>query len=144
MTRFRLNEPDVVFEAFDEEIVLVNLDSGNYYSLSGAAPRILIDLTDGLSLDEVIHRVQGRHTGEPEVIGAAVAAFVDRLVNEKVLIEAADHQAQPRAASSEAAGDRTPFQVPVIESYTDMQDLLMLDPIHDVDASGWPAAKPDA
>lgn len=144
MTRFRLNEPDVVFEAFDEEIVLVNLDSGNYYSLSGTAPSIFIDLVDGMSIDEVIHRIQRRHTGESEVIGAAVAAFVARLVGEKMLVEAADRQAQPRVASPEGTANRTPFQAPVIESYTDMQDLLMLDPIHDVDTAGWPVAKPRA
>jgi hypothetical protein len=28
--------------------------------------------------------------------------------------------------------------------YEDMQDLLLLDPIHDVDETGWPARKQDA
>jgi hypothetical protein len=142
VTRFRVNEPDVVFEEFDEEIVLVNLDTGNYYSLSGTAPSIWIDLADGFSLDEVTNRIQFRHSGEPKVIGAAVAVFVDRLVSEQMLVEDADRQARPRAVSVEAPGNRTPFQVPVIESYADMQDLLMLDPIHDVDTAGWPVARP--
>ena len=142
--RFRLNEPNVVFEAFDEEIVLVNLDTGNYYSLSGTAPGILVDLADGLSTDEVTERIQFRHTGNPKVIDTAVAAFADRLVSEQVLVEAADRKVRPRAASVRATGNRTPFVAPVIESYTDMQDLLMLDPIHDVDTAGWPVAKPKA
>jgi hypothetical protein len=30
---------------------------------------------------------------------------------------------------------------PVLERYTDMQELLFLDPIHDVDESGWPHRK---
>lgn len=137
-----MNEPNVVFEAFDEEIVLVNLDTGNYYSLSGTAPSIWIDLADGFSLDEVTKRVQFHHTGEPKVIGAAVAAFVDRLVNEQMLVEAVDRQVRSPSASVEAPGKQTPFQLPVIESFTDMQDLLMLDPIHDVDPTGWPVAKP--
>src|SRR5258708_32276586 len=34
MTGFRINDPDVVFEAFDEEIVVVNLDTGDYYSIT--------------------------------------------------------------------------------------------------------------
>jgi hypothetical protein len=29
----------------------------------------------------------------------------------------------------------------VLERYTDMQELLLLDPIHDVDESGWPHRK---
>ena len=32
---------------------------------------------------------------------------------------------------------------PTIEKFTDMQDLLMLDPIHDIelDGDGWPIAR---
>jgi hypothetical protein len=29
----------------------------------------------------------------------------------------------------------------VLNVYSDMQDLLTLDPIHDVDAAGWPMPK---
>jgi hypothetical protein len=36
------------------------------------------------------------------------------------------------------------FQPPTLESYNDMQDLLLLDPIHDVDDMGWPQKAPDA
>ena len=37
---------------------------------------------------------------------------------------------------------RQPFSTPVLETYTDMQDLLTLDPIHDVDPQqGWPIQK---
>ena len=32
----------------------------------------------------------------------------------------------------------TAFQKPTFEKYTDMQQLLLLDPIHDVDDTGWP------
>ena len=30
---------------------------------------------------------------------------------------------------------------PVLNKYTDMQDLLLIDPIHDVEAHGWPAKR---
>jgi hypothetical protein len=30
------------------------------------------------------------------------------------------------------------FEAPVLQKYTDMQDLLLLDPIHDTDETGWP------
>ncbi len=35
-----------------------------------------------------------------------------------------------------------PYAPPALETYTDMQELLLLDPIHDVDETGWPAARP--
>jgi hypothetical protein len=39
---------------------------------------------------------------------------------------------------------KKPFTDPVIEIYTDLQDLLLLDPIHDVDDRGWPVFNPQA
>ena len=34
-----------------------------------------------------------------------------------------------------------PFTAPVVEKYTDMAELILLDPVHDVSALGWPDAK---
>ena len=45
MRYYRVNRPDVVMESFEGELVLVQMKSGNYYSLQGSAPLIweLID-----------------------------------------------------------------------------------------------------
>jgi hypothetical protein len=37
--------------------------------------------------------------------------------------------------------DKPPFEMPKLSKYTDMEDLLALDPIHEVDEMGWPNAK---
>ena len=141
MTAFRVNEPSVVYEAFDEEIIVVNLDAGNYYSVTGTGRTIWIDLIDGCGIDEAACRIQGRHTGEFDVIGAAVAAFADRLVSEELLVRVDDGAVRPRITAVVQASERTPFMEPLIEKYEDMQDLLMLDPIHEVDSAGWPVVK---
>jgi hypothetical protein len=139
MQRFRVNVPDVVFEAFDEEIVLVNLESGNYYSVRGSGPEIWMALAQGENLDQIGRNLQARYSGEPSAIQAAVVEFVDRLIAEKLLLIDGD-SAAALALAPIAAGDRAAFESPVLESYSDMQDLLLLDPIHDVDQAGWPVA----
>ena len=50
--------------------------------------------------------------------------------------EAADPGA-PAFASATAVG----FETPRLRVYSELADLLRLDPIHDVDAAGWPVAK---
>ena len=35
------------------------------------------------------------------------------------------------------------FTNPVLEKFTDMAELLLLDPIHEVDDSGWPNKPPN-
>ena len=92
-------------------------------------------------IDEAACRIQGRHTGEFDVIGAAVAAFADRLVSEELLVRVDDGAVRPRITAVVQASERTPFMEPLIEKYEDMQDLLMLDPIYEVDFAGWPVVK---
>jgi hypothetical protein len=50
-------------------------------------------------------------------------------------------------AGADVPGDdvqgELPFVAPVLDKYTDMQELLLLDPIHEVDASGWPKLPDD-
>jgi len=35
------------------------------------------------------------------------------------------------------------FEKPKLQKFTDMQDLLLLDPIHEVDEAGWPHTRND-
>ncbi len=82
-----------------------------------------------------------RHNGNAEEVRSSVLSLIDELVAESLIVPAKD---APVGASSEplgTAGPEAPFVLPVLERYTDMQELLLLDPIHDVDESGWPHRK---
>ena len=37
--------------------------------------------------------------------------------------------------------DNLNFEKPVLQKHTDMQELLLLDPIHEIDEKGWPSKK---
>ena len=140
MTIFALNAANVVYETFDEEIIAVNLETGNYYSISGTGPRIWIDLIHGCAIAEIVRRIQARHVGDADAIAASVSAFAGELI-ENALLSPASGVASLPAPVTEPATEKTPFSAPVMESYADMRDLLMLDPIHDVDDKGWPKPK---
>jgi hypothetical protein len=61
------------------------------------------------------------------------------------LVAATENSASASVSPPDAAsnGSKT-FEPPLLEKYTDMQDLVLLDPVHEVDSTGWPAPKPDA
>jgi hypothetical protein len=141
MASFRVNEPNVVYEAFGEEVVLVNLDTGKYYSISGTGPTLWNDLARGFEIEQVVARIQRVYTGDNAAIATDVSKFAERLLDEQLLVPAVEPQASSVAEVVAATGARPSFVSPVIENYDDMQDLLVLDPIHDVDASGWPVVK---
>jgi len=132
--------PDVVVETFADETIAVNLAAGRYYSLDPIGGEALALLTSGRSWGAVLARLAARHEGGEHTIAAALEDFTQRLVAEGLveLAEAGTTAADPDPGpGSDAAPSGAPF-APTMTVFSDMQDLLPLDPIHDVDASGWP------
>jgi hypothetical protein len=42
-------------------------------------------------------------------------------------------------AAAVAQTNGRPYSPPKLSAYTDMQELLLLDPVHEVDDAGWPS-----
>lgn len=140
MKFYRVNRPDVVMESFEGELVLVHMKSGNYYSLQGSAPMIWELIDRGTSLEDIGDRLVARHPDDAAEIRRSARDLVEELVAESLLVPLASaptpSDKKPGPLDSDA-----PFVLPVLERYTDMQELLLLDPIHDVDETGWPRRK---
>ncbi|NMC73690.1 MAG: PqqD family protein [Geobacteraceae bacterium] len=140
--RFRINSPKVILESFDDEVVIVNLDSGNYYSLDKIGSDIWSFLEKGASLHETVSAVKGMYLGDPDAISMGVTRLVEALLAENIIVsDASESSSRCREASlagNGKSGEKPAFANPVLSKYTDMQDLLLLDPIHDVDETGWP------
>lgn len=129
---FRPNRPDVIDEAFDGEAVLVHMGTGCYFSLNAAATAVWALLQDGRSAGAVAASLGW----EP----SSVEAFVERLRAE-LLVEEAESDAGMTLIDAPPAESE-----PVLQRFSDMQDLLMLDPIHDIDldGDGWPVTRAPA
>ena len=145
--RFRLNTPDVMHETIDAEVIVIHLVSGNYYSLRETAAQIwaLVDTTGALSVEELVDALAVRYAGPRSEIEKAVTRFVSELAEEGLVagVETEDG-ARPDLARQPNGVSGLPFEPPRVEKYTDMQDLVLLDPVHQVDDTGWPRARPDA
>ena len=145
--RFRLNTPDVMHETIDAEVIVIHLVSGNYYSLRETAAQIwaLVDDTGALSVEEIVDALAVRYASPHSEIENAVTRFVSELAEEGLVagVETEDG-ARPDLAQQPNGVSKLPFEPPRVEKYTDMQDLVLLDPVHQVDDTGWPRARPDA
>jgi len=136
--RFAVKAPRVVYEVFDGEVVVLDLESGSYYSLRASAAWIFQAAARGASSGAIAAAFSPGGYGDPADARAVVAAFLDSLVTEGLLVAQSESATPP--ALLDLPGDAGPFTVPGFEKFTDMQDLLLLDPIHDVDETGWPRA----
>ena len=137
----RRDLPHVMHETIDDEVVVVNLDSGTYYSFAGTGMRIWDCLEGGPTVEGLVRRVQSSFSGDREAMAAAVRAFVEQLRAED-LVSAVPGEAPPEDGEAAAPAGAPAFVVPTLEKYNEMEALLLADPIHEVDeAAGWPKPK---
>jgi hypothetical protein len=142
--RFRMASAEVVHDVIDDQVIVVRLDSGMYYSLEGVAALVWTGLARGATLAGVRDALGERYPGTD--LDSALGVFVAELEAEGLL--AADDAAASGARENPAvvvSRARLPaaFEAPHLEKYTDMQDLLLIDPIHETDERGWPHPVPD-
>jgi hypothetical protein len=142
--RYRINQPAVIAEIIDSEAIIVNLDSGAYYSLRDSACTIWNLLVQGYTPIEVVTGMQAEYTGDTESMRSGVEALLAELLAEALLVPVEPMPAAVPAfdTNGDTAGVLPQFLPPLMEKFTDMADLLLLDPIHEVDTMGWPHAAP--
>ncbi|SDC21803.1 hypothetical protein [Niabella drilacis] len=132
---FILN-PRLAADIFEGEYIIANLDTGLYYSVQGLA----VSLLNALPFEDEADLVRSFCESLPQhaaVIEAELIPVFRQLLDEDIVrsVEGAGITARARPDAPVA------YQPPKFNKYADMQDLLMLDPIHDVDEEGWVVQK---
>ncbi len=134
-----VDTPSVVSEVIDDELVVMNLATGHYFSSTGSGAVAWSCLELGMDSAAIAGVLGQSFDASAAQIEADLSGFIESL-RSNGLVRAAD------AASAAAVtgtpppppSQRAPYGSPQMNAYTDMKDLLMLDPIHDVADEGWP------
>jgi hypothetical protein len=137
MSRSFKPKPSIIHEKFGDETIIVNLDSGSYYSAQAVASVVWGFVVDGVSEADILRRIKAEFAGNGDAISSGTTEFLDQLVAESLV----DFEDIADRTGEHAAGvpDKI-FSTPVLQKYTDMEEMLLLDPIHEVDEHGWPSA----
>ena len=133
--RYRVNRPHVISETIDGETVMIDLRNGSYFSLDATAAAVWRGIEAGAPLAAITAAIAAAQSAPI----ADVEADLDRLAAELLgadLIVPTDGEPVSTAGAFDAGTG--PYRTPALETFTDMQDLLLLDPVHDVDTRGWP------
>jgi oligoribonuclease NrnB/cAMP/cGMP phosphodiesterase (DHH superfamily) len=134
------NRPDIVSEKFEDEYILVSLINGNYYSLRGTASDLWDHVEDTCNMQSLVSAYRDHYDLNQENM-RSLEDFLKDLISQGLAKTVPDEDSIASVLEIQNGGD---FEIPVVEAYSDMQDLLLLDPIHDVDEeTGWPT-QPDA
>jgi hypothetical protein len=131
---YRVRHEDVSAERIDGDVIAVNLVTGAYFSLSGSAADVWTAATSGAPFTiwlQALDTAYGCEISRAEV-DAVIASCLEHGLIESVTTDSTVMPLLP------ADLDRSRWLTPVLEVFTDLQDLILVDPIHDADDLGWP------
>ena len=116
---YRIDRNKAISETLDGETIIINLETGTYYSMNASGTTVWDALGKELPIN---------------VTESFVTDFLVFLERENLIANLSESE-------SELSACFTANEKPVIEKYSDMQEMLLADPIHDVDTAGWPKMK---
>lgn len=137
-----MKHESISMERLDGETILINFDTGQYFSFYGSAADIL------WLVDAKIDRTYWAGVAEAAFPGLAWDTTVDTQVDE-FLAGLVDVGVVTR--SEEAGGPAAPlpddyvrghWAAPSVFGNDDLADLLIIDPIHEASEDGWPQTRP--
>jgi hypothetical protein len=134
MAAFEVLSRQIVSEIIDGEAVILDLHSGRYHTTEGVGAVVWHVAADGMRRRDIVAACRARFPDEPGV-EQDIDALLDTFVAAGLLtplespMDAGDHEPSWPAA----------YQTPRLDTYDNLADMMALDPIHDVDAVGWPS-----
>lgn len=125
----RCNRDSVAAEVVDGEAIILNLETGAYYSLDQAGARIWQLLEHGLDTPAIAARVAEEYDAPAEAVASDVDALVADLLAEQLVIVDPAPVSEPSSMPSDTrTGAPRAYAPPALKKYTEMADMLALDP----------------
>jgi hypothetical protein len=132
---FAINSRQVMSETIDGETIVIHLGTGSYYSLQQVAADVWAAIARGADQEQVLDEIVASYDVTREEAESTIAPLLRDLEGENLIVQSANGAVYEPVST---AGERAAFAAPMLEKHTDMQDIILLDPVHEVDDRGWP------
>lgn len=125
--RFTINSQTVAAKVLDNEAIIINLETGIYYSMEKTGGLIWKMFEDGCSLEEIGTTLSRQYDVSADRALEDVKRITSELVQENLLLPSElEHSGKnPETPIPEKI---LPYESPALNIYRDMGDLLALDP----------------
>ncbi|MEE9415802.1 MAG: PqqD family protein [Acidimicrobiales bacterium] len=131
---YTINVGRVIHETLDDEALVIDSENGHYHSIAGTGAVIWDMLVGAQSRSSIVAKVASLYGADVASVQSDVDGFLDRLHASYLIIGTNS----PVSSSSPASRSFLQYTPPEIRSHTDLEDLLLFDPIHEVGQAGWP------
>jgi len=129
-TPLRSNRPEIAAKIVDGEAILINLNSGVYYSMGGSGPFVWALLDRGTSISGMVDAVSDRFRVPGSAVLDDLRRLTNELVTERLAIVGEPLSPGEGTESETSSDDEVPpsFEPPRLIKYDDMAEIFALDP----------------
>jgi hypothetical protein len=123
------NHAEVAAEIIDDEVIIIRLTDGVYYSMEGVGVLVWRLLEAARSLDDIVQAISETYAVDADRAGDDAKELIESLKRERLVV--AGVGAQTQTTGSGESHDRPAglqYAKPALHVYEDMNDLLALDP----------------
>src|SRR5262245_52968644 len=132
---FRPNDSVISWELIDGEVIAIHYQTGHYFSFTGLASSLWQGMSAGNSLDS-LRSLAGVESPEQQ---AQFDGFFEKLLGGQLIEPWPSAELPAEIPAISAAGG---WEALAYEEFADLEQLLLADPLHDVDDMGWPHLPP--
>ena len=126
-TRLRVNEDEIAAEVVESETVLINLSTGTYYTMDNVGSVVWSMIERSHSIEEIGSRLATHYSVDPDPVLADLCGLVHDLLDQRLVLIDED-ASQPAPSGIECSAGRSGYIAPTLNKYTDMAEVLALDP----------------
>lgn len=131
---YKLNEQEMFSDITDNSAVIINAQTGVYYGMNMAGTLVYKSIIDGNSVPKILDFLK-QVPQSPSDMEERLNIFIDELMKKNIIVEGQTIENNIDIDREILVKDN--FELKVGE-YLDAQELLLADPIHDVEKEeGW-------
>jgi hypothetical protein len=133
---YQMRSNQVTFERIEGELILISMDSGKYYSATGTAADIFYLIENKTPISKFNEVLEKKFT---QFDDSEILRFVEKILSENLI----EPCLTPNTDLVDLPDDyqRGKWVSPNIIEFSDLQDLILVDPVHDASLNGWPVEK---
>ncbi len=134
---YKLNESKFYYDESDNVGIFIDFTTGKYFSLNRIGTAVFTKLSQGCSTKIIISALE-KLPNCPTSIEKDINDFIDSLKSYEIIVDD-DKKEEKCEFKNDDVDDG--FK-PIVDEFSEVQDLIMADPVHDVnEEKGWPVLK---
>ena len=130
-SHFVVASSGIIHETIGADTLVINLHKGIYYNLSNIASDLWTLIVNGNSMETLCDLVTKRYGISAPQIDQDISSYISELSDQGLIkLEEKELASPPQSGCSNLFTSET-YVKPVVKNYSDMESLLLADPLHE-------------